>query len=159
MVHPDILKRLRRLAVFLVAVLLLVLAFAGLQDCRGGRAILAAHGAFDFEAKIELVSSGKRVVIWDGPLGLGPIRVSFPTNIGDAHFVTTVTKAATGAVATYENGYVSHSGGTYYFFIGETDLYFTSVFMGYYEDKDYPSWVNEVLGIYLALSDEATCLV
>ena len=167
LIHPDVLVRLRRL-LFVLAVAPLVLGvpvfaavvFWGGQECRGARAIVAGHPPARIEAKIELVGPGGRTeTIWDGRPPVEPTRVGFPTNNWEAHFRTTIINLESGEVTTYKRGYLSHSGGAYYFIVSESDVFFASTFSGYYHDSDYPDWVNKLFGSYYMLSDKLTCVI
>ena len=97
-------RHLRWLAIAAVVVALPLLAYGGLQDCRGGRLAMAFQWGRDVEAKIELASSQQRVAIWGPAYRVHPERVFFPNEIGDSHFIVTVTNRRTGEVSTYEHG-------------------------------------------------------
>ena len=154
-----ILRCLRWLAVAASSVALLVLAYGGLQDCRGGRLIIAKQTGSNLEATVELVSREHRLVVWDQPLPREPLRVFFPLEHFDSQFIVTATDSHTGEVSAYEYGYMVGKGESYYLLVGETDVYFASTLGGYFGDPYLPVWANLTLSLLYAASDELTCAV
>lgn len=167
--HPDIITRLRRLVIVLAATPIAVLAVFGgalvlpgliwgLQECRGGRAILASDYGPQVETKIDLVGR-ERVPIWNGPLTFMPVRVAFPTNVGEGQFEVAVTDHETGDVTISRHGYVIGSGGAHYILVTDDTALFATSEAGYYRDVDYPDWVNDLFGTYYEITDRLTCLI
>ena len=159
LIHPDIIKRVRWLAIVLVVVPLLGLAYAGAHECRGGRIILAKTDPGSVDVTLAMSGSWGSAKIWEGQLAKRPLHVTFARPRGHAYLSLVAADAETGTSSVHNLGYLPAGGGVHYVFVAGTTVSHHEGLMNYDGEADQPSWFDHLASVYFHVVDDLTCVV